>query len=83
MLEKVRLGPLDTFCLRLDNFGFKGKKGKWAQHTVIQIAKIRETKLRELGFYDEYKICRTRKTIDELLESSDEFAIADSILFYF
>ena len=45
MLKKVRLGPLDTFCLHLDNFGFKGKKGKWAQHTVIQIATIREKKL--------------------------------------
>ena len=80
MLQKVRLGPLDTFCLHLDNFGFKGKKGKWRQHTVMQIAKISDTKLRKLGFYKEYKIDRVGKTLDELLEDSDEFALAESIV---
>ena len=80
MLEKVRLDPLDTFCLHLDNFGFKGKKGKWAQHTVIQIAKISAAKLRQLGFYNGDAIDRVRKTIEELLEESDEFELVRSIV---
>ena len=46
----------------------------------MQIAKISDTKLRKLGFYKEYRIDRVGKTLDELLEDSDEFALAESIV---
>ena len=80
-LSKFRMSPLDTWVLHLDNFGFKGKKGKFSRHTVIQIAKIKAEALRQLGFYNKYKIQRVRKSIDGLLEEAqDEFALAESIV---
>ena len=67
LLTKTNLGPLDLFCLHLNNFGFKGKK-KFAQHTSIQFKVIPEKSLRDLGFYDNYNIRRDRKTMDELID---------------
>lgn len=49
--ERLSLKPLDSFVLSFDNFGFKGKDTKWRQHTIVQIGVIKESKLRELGFY--------------------------------
>lgn len=49
-LLKFRMSPLDTWVLHLDNFVFKRRKGKFSQHTVIQIAKIKAETLCQLGF---------------------------------
>jgi hypothetical protein len=71
-LDKLNLEPLDGFCLHLDNFGFKGKKAQYSQHTVVQIARIKSGLLRSLGFYDDYKISRLGRSFEELLHQFDD-----------
>jgi hypothetical protein len=71
-LTKLKLEPLDAFCLHLDNFGFHGRQAVYSQHTVVQIARIRANNLRRLGFYDEYKVSRLGTSLDELLEGLED-----------
>ena len=59
--------------MHFDNVGFKGKKKKWSQHTVIQICVIKYEELRKAGFYDSGSLSLERKTFDRLiLEIEDE-----------
>lgn len=49
---KLKLGDLDGFSLHFDNVGFKGRKKKWSQHTIVQFALQPEDELRREGWYD-------------------------------
>ena len=66
-IQKLNLDPLDAFYLHFDTVGFKGKKKKWSQHTVIQICVIKYEELRKAGFYDSGSLSRERKTFDRLI----------------
>ena len=80
-LKRIKLSQLGTFVLKLDNFGFKGRDARFVQHTIIQIGKIDEATLRQLGFYNENKISRVTKPLEELLEEeTDEFTLAEGIV---
>ena len=82
MLEKVALTLLDTFLLSHGNFGLKGKKDKWAQHTIIQKCVISEKKLCRLVFYNNNQISREQKNFKDFLEDYDgnKFELAKSIV---
>lgn len=83
LLTKIEYTVLDLILLAFDNFGFKGKNGKWAQHTVIQFKVIQEKELRILGFYDDYKISRVRKEMNNLMieYKNEKIDVAESIIF--
>eukprot|EP00536_Pseudo-nitzschia_multiseries_P009181 jgi/Psemu1/22556/gm1.22556_g len=82
LMDKVNLRLLDAFVLSYDNFGFKGRKGKWAQHTTIQICMIQEKKLQKLGFYNNNQISREKTDFEDLLQEfdGDHFKLAKSIV---
>ena len=63
---KLVLDPLDGFSIHFDNIGFKGRKKKWSQHTVIQLCSIPYNKLFDAGFYQNGRLSRQRKTFDQL-----------------
>ena len=83
LLTKIEYNVRDLIFLAFDNIGFKGKDGKWAQHTAIQFTVITEKELRALGFYNNYEyIARHRKTMSELMleHNNDKVKTADSII---
>lgn len=62
------IAPLEAFCLHFDNFGFKGKRGQYINHTVIHICRISVEQLKELGFYNkERPLSRDRQSIQQAL----------------
>eukprot|EP00536_Pseudo-nitzschia_multiseries_P000949 jgi/Psemu1/2153/gm1.2153_g len=82
LMNKVNLRLLDAFVFSYDNFGFKGRKGKWAQHTTIQMCMIHEKKLQKLGFYNNNQISREKTDFEDLLQEfdGDHFELAKSIV---
>ena len=49
-LTKIEYNILDLILIAFDNFGYKGKDGKFSQHTAIQFTVITEKELRTLMF---------------------------------
>ena len=82
LLTKIEYNILDLILIAFDNFGFKGKDGKFCQHTAIQFTVITEKELRTLGFYNNNKISRLRKTMNELMVKykNDKIEVANSII---
>ena len=82
LLTKIEYNKRDLLLIAFDNFGYKGRNGKFSQHTAIQFTVITERELRALGFYNNNKISRLRKTMDDLmiLYNNDKIEVANSII---